>query len=193
MFPKKNHSQYHCDTLTRSGKSIRFLDVMQESRKDDHWNIDGFTQFTVLIDKSFLHLCGSGVRFPQTQANTRFDHLWPEIWSGMSKNAQRKEELQWAIDKPKLDNARTMRGTYFIDKEYRGFKETIENARKSWNLLWKQPYFKLTTYRYREICGGSDKYQPKHACIVEAYESTRKRLESTLRKDHDDRIAGKGC
>ena len=32
----------------------------------------------------------------------------------------------------------------------------------------------------------------KDACIVEALESTRKRLESTLPKDHEDRIAGKG-
>ena len=34
--------------------------------------------------------------------------------------------------------------------------------------------------------------QSMHACIVEAHESTRKRLESTLPKDHEDRIAGKG-
>ena len=32
----------------------------------------------------------------------------------------------------------------------------------------------------------------KHACIVEAHESTRKRLERTLPKDHEDCNAGKG-
>ena len=32
----------------------------------------------------------------------------------------------------------------------------------------------------------------KHACIVEAHESTRQRLESSLPKDHEDHIAGKG-
>ena len=31
----------------------------------------------------------------------------------------------------------------------------------------------------------------KHACIVEAHESTRKRLESALPKIHEDHIAGK--
>ena len=31
----------------------------------------------------------------------------------------------------------------------------------------------------------------KHACIVEAYESTRQRLESSLPTDHEDHIAGK--
>ena len=32
----------------------------------------------------------------------------------------------------------------------------------------------------------------KRACIVEAHESTRMRLESSLPKDHEDHIAGKG-
>ena len=32
----------------------------------------------------------------------------------------------------------------------------------------------------------------KYACVVEAYESTRKRLESTLRRNHEDHIAEKG-
>ena len=40
---------------------------------------------------------------------------------------------------------------------------------------------------------GSNKIQKtKHACIVEADESTRKRFESTLPKDHEDHIARKG-
>ena len=32
----------------------------------------------------------------------------------------------------------------------------------------------------------------KRACIVEAHESTRQRLESSPPKDHEDHIAGKG-
>ena len=37
---------------------------------------------------------------------------------------------------------------------------------------------------------GSNKIQKtKHACIVEAHDSTRKRLESTLPKDHEDHIS----
>ena len=32
----------------------------------------------------------------------------------------------------------------------------------------------------------------KHACIVEAHESTRKRLDFTPPKDHEDHIAGEG-
>ena len=35
-----------------------------------------------------------------------------------------------AIEKPKLDNARGLRGICFIDPEDKEFKETIKNARK---------------------------------------------------------------
>ena len=44
-----------------------------------------------------------------------------------------------------------------------------------------------------ETKGQQNSHQKtKHACIVEAQASTRKRLESALPKDHEDHIAGKG-
>ena len=50
--------------------------------------------------------------------------------------------------------------------------------------------------KLRETASESDEsnkiQKTKLACVVEAHESTRKRLESTLPKDHEDRIAGKG-
>ena len=51
---------------------------------------------------------------------------------------------------------------------------------------------KRRNQKYRETFGESDNRKSKYACIVEAHESTRKRLERTLPKDHKDRIAGKG-
>ena len=68
-----------------------------------------------------------GRRLTQIQATTRPDFLWPEMWS---KAAQKKEKHQWASDKPELDNARKLRGIYFIDPEDGEYKETIENAMK---------------------------------------------------------------
>ena len=44
--------------------------------------------------------------------------------------AQLKERQKWSHVKPKLDNARELRGLYFIDLEDKEFKETIKNARK---------------------------------------------------------------
>ena len=51
----------------------------------------------------------------------------------MSKAAQRKEKQQWATQ-PKLDNARKLRGIYFIYPDDKELKETIQNARKNLEL-----------------------------------------------------------
>ena len=46
------------------------------------------------------------------------------------KNAKLKEKQEWSNEKLHLENARKLRGIYFIDPEDKEFKETIENARK---------------------------------------------------------------
>ena len=48
----------------------------------------------------------------------------------MSKNAKLRDKHKWAIEKPKLDNARRLRGIHFIDPEDMEFKQIIENARR---------------------------------------------------------------
>ena len=50
----------------------------------------------------------------------------------MSKNTKLREKHKWSIEKPKLDNARRLRGIYFIDPEDVEFKEIIKNARRKW-------------------------------------------------------------
>ena len=85
------------------------LDVMQERRIDDYWNI--------LEEKP-----PNGYMWSE--------HLWPELWRGMSKNAKLREKHKWAIEKPKLDNARRLRGIYFMDPQDKELKEIIQNARR---------------------------------------------------------------
>ena len=70
---------------------------MQESRIDDYWNIDGsrdlsdswtgFTQFTLLSEKSPDGYMWSGWRLTKRQATSRPDHLWPELWTKLARNA----------------------------------------------------------------------------------------------------------
>ena len=112
----------------------------------------------------------------------------------MSEAAQRKEKQQGAIEKAKLDDARKLRGISSIDPDDGAFKETIENPRKKLELPMEAAMpCKVETFRYRETCGESNEIRKsKHACIADAHESTRKRLERTLPKDHEDHIAGKG-
>ena len=45
--------------------------------------------------------------------------------------------------------------------------------------------------KYKETCGVLDNRKTKYACIVEADESARKRMEGTLHKGHEDHIAGR--
>ena len=48
----------------------------------------------------------------------------------MGMNAKLKEKQKWSNEKLHLENARKLRGIYFIDPEDKEFKETIKNARK---------------------------------------------------------------
>ena len=94
------------------------LDVMQESRIDDHWNIDGsrdlsdswtgFTQFTPSDEKPPDAYMWSAVRLTKRQATSRPDRLWPELWTKLGRNAKLREKQKWSIEKPKLDNARRL-------------------------------------------------------------------------------------
>ena len=115
------------------------LEVKQEKRIDDYWNIDGsrhlsdpwtgFTQFTLLEEKPLDGYMWSGGRLTRKQLTSRPDHLWPELWKKFGRNAPLKERQKWSHEKPKLDNARKILGIYFIDPEDKEFKETIKNAR----------------------------------------------------------------
>ena len=72
----------------------------------------------------------SGERLTKRQATSWPDHLWLELLRGMARNAKLREKHKWAIEKPKLDNARRLRGIYFIDPEDMEFKEIIKNVRR---------------------------------------------------------------
>ena len=116
------------------------LDVKQEKRIDDYWNIDGsrdlsdpwtgITQFTLLDEKAPDGNMWSGGRLTRKQLTSRPDHLWPELWKSMGKHAKLKEKQKWSEEKLHLENARKLRGIYFIDPEDKEFQETIKNARK---------------------------------------------------------------
>ena len=48
----------------------------------------------------------------------------------MSGASKRKAKRKWAIEKPKLDNARKLRGIYFIEPEDEDFKNIMKNSRR---------------------------------------------------------------
>ena len=91
-----------------------------EENIDDYWKVDGdrelsdtlagFTRFTILSEKPPDGCTWSGRRLTRIQTTSRPDTLWPEIWKDVSDASKRKEKQTWAIEKPKLDNARQLRG-----------------------------------------------------------------------------------
>ena len=82
------------------------LDVKQEKRIDDYWNIDGsrdlsdpwtgFTQFTLLDEKTSRRIYVVRGEINKT-ANCL--HLWPELWKSMGKYAKLKEKQKWSNEK----------------------------------------------------------------------------------------------
>ena len=94
----------------------------------------GFTQFTISNEKlpDGKMWSGSGLQKFRQQQGLIF--LWPEIWSGMSNAAQRKEKQQWSMDKPKFDDALQLRDVSLIDPDDKEFKETMKNAWKELDL-----------------------------------------------------------
>ena len=164
------------------------LDVMRESRIDDYWNIDGsrdvsdswtgFTQFTPLSEKPPEGYIWSRVRLTKRQATSKPDHLWPELWRGMVRNAQLREKHKWAIEKPKLDNARNLRT--------RSSKKPFRNARKKLEtpMAPAVPCKTCKRSKHGETRSKTNDFKSKFACILEASEP--------LPKYHEDHIAGKG-
>ena len=59
---------------------------------------------------------------------SRPNTLWPEIWKDMYDASKRKEKQQWAIEKPRLDNAGKLRGIDFIDPAD-DFKDIMKKTR----------------------------------------------------------------
>ena len=86
--------------------------------------------FALLEEKPPDGFVWSGRRLTRKHLTSRPDHLWPELWKSMGKHAKLKEKQKWSNEKLHLENARKLRGIYFIDPEDEELKETIKNARK---------------------------------------------------------------
>ena len=62
--------------------------------------------------------------------------MWPDVWTKIGKAAQSREKQEWKHEKPKLDNARRLRGIYIIDPDDHEYKETLKMRRENWKDLW---------------------------------------------------------
>ena len=72
----------------------------------------------------------------KTGVNIQARSLMARVCTKLGRNAKLKEKHKWSDEKPKLDNARRLRGIYFIDPEDKEFKETI----RAWFSTTSEPH-----------------------------------------------------
>ena len=112
----------------------------------------------------------------------------------MARNAKLREKHKWASEKPKLDNARRLRGIYFIDPEDKEFKENIKECKNKLETPMAPAMLCKTRKKSKhgETRSKTNDFKSEFACILEASESTRLRMEESLPKYHEDHTAGRG-
>ena len=176
------------------------LDVVQESRIDDYWNIDGsrdlsdswtgFTQFTSLKEKTSRRTYMVRGEIDKAAGNIQGRSFVTRNLERHVKGIQAKRDATMGERETEARQCQKAEGYFYSSTQ------TIQSSKKnqkmrgeSWksrqNLLCLQDG-NLETLRLKDNC------KSKCACIVEASESTRMRMEGTLTKNHEDHIAGKG-
>ena len=111
----------------------------------------------------------------------------------MSDAAKKKAKQRWAIEKSKLDNARQLRGIFFIEPNDEEFKLTLKAARGKLEVPMPAAVpCKIPMKSSGETHRNIGKRNTKYACVVDANESTRPRLEGAGHKPHQDQVTAKG-
>ena len=127
------------------------------------------------------------------QTTPRPDDVWPDMWTHMSDAAKKKAKQRWAFEKPKLDNARQLRGIFFTEPDDEQFKLTIKAARRKLEVPMPAALpCKMPIKNSGETHSSFGKRRTKYGCIVDADESTRPRVEGAVHKSHQDHITAKG-
>ena len=176
---------------------------MSEKQDDDYWNVDGerelsdswtgFTRFLILNERPLDGYTCSGERLTRKQTTSRRDTVWPDMWKHMSDAAKSKAKQRWAIEKPKLDNARQLRGIFSIEPEDEEFRHIIGNARRKLEVPMPAAMPCRTPIKSRgETRRSIWKSKTKYVCIVDADETMRIRLEGVPHRCHEDHISAEG-
>ena len=133
------------------------------------------------------------------QTTTRPCYVWPEVWTNIGKAAQNQEKQEWANERPILDNARKLKGIYFVDPDEKEYPEVLKNGRRKverpmapampCKRMGKQH---LSTTKVMQNNGKEKEFKTMYGYVVEPHESTRQRADSLQSKIHEDPIARRG-
>ena len=170
---------------------------------EDYWNVDkdremsdawtGSTRFVLLNERPPDGYTWSDGRLTRKQTTSRPDNVWPDMWTHMSDASKRKAKQKCVTEKPKLDNARQLRSIFFIEPDDEFFKHTMKNARGKLEIPMPAAMPCKTSVNCRgETCSSIEKRKTKYACVGDADESTRPRVEGAVHKSHQCHITAKG-
>ena len=111
----------------------------------------------------------------------------------MSDAAKSKAKQKWIIDKPQLENARRLRGIFFIEPQDEELTHIIKNGRRKLEIPMPAAMLcKTPVNGCGETCSSIGKRKTKHAFLVDTDESVRLRLEGVPHRYHEYHIAAKG-
>ena len=122
------------------------LDIKQEKRIDDNWNIDGsrdlsdpwigFTQFTLLEEKPPDAYMWSCERLTREQLTFRPDHLWPELWKSVGKSAKLKDSRSGLMKSSIWRTHENCEGSTSLTRRIRNSKKPSRTRERNWKHQW---------------------------------------------------------
>ena len=122
------------------------LDVKQEKRIDVYWNIDGsrdlsdpwtgFIQCTLLEEKPPNGYMWSGWRLTRKQLTSRPDHLWPELWEKVGKNAKLRDKQKCHMKSSILITQENCEGPISSTRRTRNLRRPSRKLARNWKHQW---------------------------------------------------------
>ena len=109
----------------------------------------------------------------------------------MHQNAKRSKSGHLRNQSSRIQEDRG--AIYFIEPDDEEFKRKMKNACRKLEIPMSAAMpCKTSTWPVQETCRTVGEHETKYACIVEADEPTRIRMEGSHHKNHEDHISGKG-
>ena len=183
-----------------TGSTHTELDVLQENvlnrNLSDSWR--GFTKFIQQKENTKKDTCGpewDWQRFKrqpdQIMCIQKFGRkMVMPLRIEISRNGQKRNQ--------KLDNARRLRGFYFIDPDDEEYKGILENATRKLERLvapatpCKRPPKGITKVYGKSEIASEKTPKTVYECMVESHESTRQQVESSPPKIMKTTLQAKG-
>ena len=177
------------------------LDVKQEKRIDDYWNIWWLSRLVWSLDRFHtIHSIGrkSSRRIYLVRGEINEKQLTSRPRSFMGQNSGTKWERM-----PSWRRSKSGHMTNSMLRTHENYEGSISlalmrrSSKKPSRMLvrnWKRRWLLLCLVQlWRRIVGSgaSNKINSKLACILEADESTRMRMGNSIPPNHEDHIAGK--